>query len=110
MNEIHYWNNGTDVQEGVEVVGPANTDLLGWTVQRITFQSLRPFASAVAQPAEIRDGGPRFLRGILEDEGRGFGAKWFDMTLENGKNRNFKAVALVDRKGSVRDLVSYTGM
>ena len=32
FSEIHYDNVGTDVQEAIEVSGPAGTDLTGWTV------------------------------------------------------------------------------
>jgi hypothetical protein len=32
INEIHYDNNGTDVNEGVEIAGPAGTNLTGWKV------------------------------------------------------------------------------
>ncbi|MEZ5000823.1 MAG: hypothetical protein R2727_09375 [Bacteroidales bacterium] len=30
INEIHYDNDGTDVDEGIEIAGPAGTDLTGW--------------------------------------------------------------------------------
>ena len=33
INEIHYDNAGGDVGEGVEVAGPAGTDLTGWTIE-----------------------------------------------------------------------------
>lgn len=32
INEIHYDNAGTDTDEGVEIAGPAGTDLTGWSV------------------------------------------------------------------------------
>lgn len=32
MNEVHYDNAGADVDEGVEVAGPAGVDLAGWTI------------------------------------------------------------------------------
>jgi predicted extracellular nuclease len=32
INEIHYDNTGTDTNEGVEIAGPAGTDLAGWSV------------------------------------------------------------------------------
>lgn len=32
INEIHYDNTGTDANEGVEIAGPAGTDLTGWQV------------------------------------------------------------------------------
>ena len=33
INEIHYDNASTDVGEGIEIAGPAGTDLTGWTVR-----------------------------------------------------------------------------
>ncbi len=30
INEIHYDNTGGDAGEGVEIAGPAGTDLSGW--------------------------------------------------------------------------------
>ena len=32
INEIHYDNDGTDAEESIEVVGPAGTDLTGWSI------------------------------------------------------------------------------
>ncbi|MEP6299493.1 MAG: ExeM/NucH family extracellular endonuclease, partial [Ilumatobacter sp.] len=34
LSEIHYDNDGSDVDEGVEITGPAGTDLTGWTIVR----------------------------------------------------------------------------
>ena len=30
INEIHYDNDGTDANEGIEIAGPATTNLSGW--------------------------------------------------------------------------------
>ena len=32
FSEIHYDNAGADVQEAIELSGPAGTDVTGWTV------------------------------------------------------------------------------
>jgi len=32
INEIHYDNAGADLNEGIEIAGPAGTDLTGWKV------------------------------------------------------------------------------
>jgi hypothetical protein len=32
INEIHYENAGTDVNEGVEIAGPAGTNLIDWNL------------------------------------------------------------------------------
>ena len=34
VNELHYDNSGGDVDEGVEIAGPAGTDLTGWTIEK----------------------------------------------------------------------------
>lgn len=36
INEIHYDNTGADAGEGVEIAGPAGTDLTGWTIRGYT--------------------------------------------------------------------------
>ncbi len=32
INEIHYDNDGTDIGEGIEIAGPAGTNLTGWSL------------------------------------------------------------------------------
>ena len=32
INEIHYDNSGADTGEGIEIAGPAGTDLSGWSI------------------------------------------------------------------------------
>ena len=32
INEIHYDNDGTDTGEGIEIAGPAGTNLTGWSL------------------------------------------------------------------------------
>ncbi len=32
INELHYDNTGTDVDEGVEIAGQAGIDLSGWSL------------------------------------------------------------------------------
>ncbi len=32
INEIHYDNEGGDLEEGLEIAGPAGVDISGWTI------------------------------------------------------------------------------
>ena len=94
INELHYDNAGADVDEGVEVAGPAGVDLTGWTLV-----------------AYNGNGGGAYLTvalgGVLPDEGAGYGAAFFFMPgLQNGAP---DGVALVDDQGGVVELLSYEG-
>jgi hypothetical protein len=74
INEIHYDNTSTDVDEGVEIAGPAGTDLTGYTLTPYNGSNGASYTPIVA------------LSGIIPDEGgTGYGAIWFPMTgLQNG--------------------------
>jgi len=94
INEIHYDNAGSggDVNEGVEVAGPAGTDLNGWSVVVYNGQNGLQRASHA-------------LSGVIVDEGDGFGAAWNPFALLNGKN----GLALVDDSNTLRQFLSYEG-
>ena len=40
FNEIHYENFGVDIKEGVEIAGPAGTNLDGWKLY-LVFDNLK---------------------------------------------------------------------
>ncbi|MEL7006629.1 MAG: hypothetical protein AAFN93_28475, partial [Bacteroidota bacterium] len=72
INEIHYDNSGTDENEGVEIAGPAGTDL-----------------STFSLVAYNGNGGSAYstvnLSGILADQSNGFGTSFFSISgLQNG--------------------------
>ncbi|MFK8056605.1 MAG: GEVED domain-containing protein [Saprospiraceae bacterium] len=72
INEIHYDNAGGDVGEGVEVAGPAGTNLAGYT--------LSPYNGNGGGEYNVQ-----MLSGTIPDEGGGFGAVWFPIGgLQNG--------------------------
>ncbi|MFZ9028655.1 MAG: hypothetical protein ACO2Z9_06540, partial [Crocinitomicaceae bacterium] len=72
INEIHYDNAGTDVGEGVEVAGPAGTDLTGYTISLYNGNGGAVYNSVV-------------LSGVIPDEGSGFGTLCFSITgIQNG--------------------------
>ena len=94
INELHYDNDGTDVDEGVEVAGPAGTALAGWELVFYNGSDAEPYKT-VALPDVI-----------LPDLGGGFGVAAVPVSgIQNGPD----AVALVDPQGGVDRLLSYEG-
>jgi endonuclease I len=94
INEIHYDNTGSDVQEGFEIAGLAGTDLLGWQV--VTYNGNGGGVTTTVD-----------LAGVLADDGSGFGFLWFDQAaLQNGPA---DGLALVDAEGGVVEFLSYEG-
>ncbi len=96
INEIHYddSNSTGDINEGVEVAGPAGTDLTGW--------ALVPYNG---------NGGAQYsplpLSGVLPNQQNGFGTLWFDIPgLQNGSP---DGVALVAPGPVVVQFLSYEG-
>ncbi len=98
INEIHYDNEGTDVEEGVEVAGPAGTDLSGYDLvfYNGTTGALVSSAHTLA------------LSGTLANAGSGWGFAWFPKSgIENGSP---DGVALLRRATSeVVQFLSWEG-
>lgn len=93
INEIHYDNDGTDTNEGVEIAGPAGTDLSTYT---ITPYNGNGGASYSGTP----------ITGTIPDEGSGFGAVWVAIGgLQNGAP---DGIAL-DNGGTLIQFLSYEG-
>ncbi|MCB9212100.1 MAG: proprotein convertase P-domain-containing protein [Alteromonas sp.] len=94
INEIHYDNAGGDVGEGVEVAGPAGTDLTGWTIEfynganGLVYDTLN-------------------LSGTIDDEGSGYGALSF--LLAGIQNGSPDGLALIDSGSNVIQFLSYEG-
>ncbi len=89
INEIHYDNVGGDIGEGIEIAGPAGTDLTCYEIYLYNGGN-----SLIYAP-----GNPFNLSGNIDDEGCGFGAVWFAITgIQNGAP---DAIALVDTCGCV---------
>ncbi|MEO8069634.1 MAG: lamin tail domain-containing protein [Flavobacteriales bacterium] len=95
INEIHYDNTGADAGEGVEIAGPAGTNLAGWIVQ--------PYNGS---------GGVTYtpigtLSGTIPDLGGGFGTLFFSIVgLQNGAP---DGLALVNNVPAVVQFLSYEG-
>ncbi len=94
INELHYDDSGTDIDEGVEIAGPAGTDLSTFSVV-----------------AYNGNGGASYntvsLSGTIPDLQNGFGAMWFDIAgLQNGAP---DGLALVNNTTEVIQFLSYEG-
>ncbi|MBP0904822.1 T9SS type A sorting domain-containing protein [Mariniflexile gromovii] len=74
INEIHYDDAGTDSGEGVEIAGPAGTDLTGYTLTPYNGNGGASYSPVVS------------LSGIIPNQGgSGYGTLWFDLAgLQNG--------------------------
>ena len=94
ISEFHYDNTGADIGEFVEVTGPADTDLTGWSIVLYN-------GNGGAQYSTIN------LAGMIDDEGSGIGAVSFaEAGIQNGSP---DGLALVDNLGSVVEFLSYEG-
>ena len=100
INEFHVSNEGPDTAEGVEIAGPAGTDLYGW---RLWFyggwgEPYNPPDSTVAEALT--------LDGAVDDEGPGYGAVWFPV---EGLYNRCHGLALFDPDGRLVHFLSYGG-
>ena len=96
INELHYDNEGGDTGEGVEVAGPAGTDLSGW---RVALYNGSQDQRSVYDTID--------LSGVIPDQGSGYGVLSF--TRANLQNGSPDALALVDASGTLVQFLSYEG-
>lgn len=99
INEFHYDNIGTDQWEGVEIAGPAGTDLSGYTLY---------FYKYYGQPYDTNR-----LTGTIDNETNGFGALWFPQeAIYNGTTSVVaNGIALVhEASTTVLQFISYEGI
>nr|WP_315207959.1 endonuclease [uncultured Flavobacterium sp.] len=95
INEIHYDNAGTDIEEGVEVAGLAGTDLTGWKII--------PYNGS---------GGVSYtptgnLSGTIPNQLNGYGT--VSVAILGLQNGSPDGIALVDATGKVIQFLSYEG-
>ncbi len=96
VNEIHYDNSSTDVNEAIEIAGPAGTDLAGWSLV---------FYNGSSTQLKVYD--TVNLSGTLTDQCNGIGTLTFAKAgIQNGAPDGF---ALVDNNGVVQQFLSYEG-
>lgn len=71
INEFHYDNASTDVDEGIEIAGPAGTDLDCYQI--VLYNGADDSLYSTIN-----------LSGTIPDQCNGFGTLWFPMALQNG--------------------------
>ena len=97
INEIHYDNTRADVNEGIEIAGPAGTDLTGYKVRFYRSTGDYPTTSSVLN-----------LSGTLPNQQNNMGVLWFNKSgIQNGSK---DGMALVDNLGNVIQFISYEGV
>ncbi|MEW5869395.1 MAG: endonuclease/exonuclease/phosphatase family protein [Chloroflexota bacterium] len=95
ISEIHYDNTGGDVDEGIEIAGPAGTDLSGWQLVPYNGNGGASYTPIVN------------LTGTIPDQQNGYGTLWFALTgLQNGAP---DGIALVNASSAVVQFLSYEG-
>ncbi len=94
INEIHYDNTGGDTGEAIEIVGPAGTDLAGWSLVLYN-------GNGGAVDFTVT------LSGVIPNQQGGYGTLSFATTgIQNGSP---DGVALVDAGNAVIQFLSYEG-
>lgn len=94
INEFHYDNASTDVNEGIELAGTAGIELTGWTL-------------VLYNGSNGANYGTINLSGVLPNQDNGFGTLFFFASgLQNGAPDGF---ALVNPANEVIQFLSYEG-
>ncbi len=94
INELHYDDEGSDRNEGVEVAGSAGLSLSGWSLVAYNGNGGGSYKTVA-------------LSGTLSNQSGGLGTRWFAISgLQNGGP---DGVALVDDTGTVIQFLSYEG-
>lgn len=97
INEIHYDNASTDVEEAIEIAGTAGTDLSGWSIVLYNGSN-----SSVYNTISIS--------GVIPDQQNGFGTI-IELLPANGlQNGAPDGIALVDNNNIVIQFLSYEGV
>ena len=93
INEFHYDNSSSDVNEGIEIVGTAETDLLGWDLVLYNGANGQSYATIP-------------LSGTLANQSNGFG---FNTVSFSGIQNGPDGIALVNAEDTVVEFLSYEG-
>jgi hypothetical protein len=97
INELHYDNSGADMDEGVEIAGPAGTSLAGWSLALYDGTSGALYDSLS-------------LGGIIPDQQNAYGTLFFAHAgIQNGGTTAPDGLALVNNT-DVMQLISYEGV
>ncbi len=96
VNEFHYDNNGSDINEGVEIAGPAGTDVTGWTLL---------FYNGASSITDVYDS--LAISGSIPNQQNGYGTlSFFVAGIQNGAP---DGLALVNERSQVIQFLSYEG-
>jgi len=95
INELHYDNTGTDVDEAIEIAGPVGTDLTNWTIVMYNGSNNLQY-------------GTENLSGTITDQQAGYGT--LNFLMSSFQNGSPDAMALVNDSGVVVQFLSYEGV
>lgn len=94
INEIHYDNVGGDIGEGIEIAGPAGTDLTGWRIALYNGSNGERYNSYIN------------INTSIPDQAGGFGTlAFFKSDIQN----DVEGIALLDPVDTVIQFLSYEG-
>ena len=94
INEFHYDNDGSDVNEFVEIAGTAGMSLNGWKIEAYNGNGGGMYKSVT-------------LSGTIADQQSGFGV--ISVATSGLQNGSADGLALVDDAGAVVQFISYEG-
>lgn len=95
VNEFHYDNNSSDVEEGIEIAGAAGVDLAGWSIVEYNGNG----GGVIKTTA---------LSGIIPNLQGGYGTIFFGISgIQNGSPDGF---ALVNASNELIQFLSYEGV
>ncbi|WP_109098845.1 DUF5689 domain-containing protein [Aquimarina sp. AU58] len=97
INEIHYDNASTDVEEAIEIAGPAGTDLSGWSIVLYNGSN-----STVYNTISIS--------GVIPDQQNGFGTIVEILPANGLQNGAPDGIAVIDNNNAVVQFLSYEGV
>jgi len=97
INELHYDNLNVDTGEAIEVMGPAGTDLTGWSLALYSSGNGNIVYDTVA------------LSGTIADQSNGYGTAVVTFPSDGIQNGVSDGIALVNPKGQVIQFISYEG-
>lgn len=101
INEFHYDNAGSDVDEGVEIAGVAGTDLSCYALMLYN-----------GNDSELYGNNDSIvLTGTIDDEGCGYGAVWFGLPANGLQNGSPDGIGLWNHcTNTIVQFISYEGV
>lgn len=97
INEFHYDNTGSDINEFIEIIAPEGTDLTGYQLVRYNGANGEPY-------------GTDTLSGLVTSLGTGVGTYLLNYPSNGIQNGAPDGLALVDTEGAVIQFISYEGV